>query len=608
MAVGVIPSTPLMNRRMTGCVAGATARVCGLAAGTCRRYTRRAAWFSALSLCDMNMRTTIPVLLSLAAPFVCLAEDGYGPYGAQHAPSAYRAPANLAPGGAFIDRILPMPVPNGLRADTWGGTNVKPRVVENGLEDPAWSYWCMSVHRGADGLYQMFATRWPEADPRGHNAWPASRVVHATSAAPTGPFTVKQEVGPGHNVMCYRAKDGTYVLYVIGGAYTAKSVDGPWQKFDLKYDLRGAPAVPMSNHSFARREDGSVLMVSRGGHIWISEDGLKPFQKITATSLYPRIPGRFEDPVVWRDEVQYHLIVNDWYGRTAFYLRSPDGVNWTWDEGKAYDIEVVRHPDGSREGWHKLERPNVLQDSYGRATHLYLAAMDAPKDLDRGGDGHSSKVLALPLVVERRLQLLPAGNAPASNPPVQLRILAEPDFDPASVDIASLRFGPAQEVNYGKGAKALEARVTEEGLTVTFESMGGEFAPTDPVAKLLGKTRGGGLVLGYVRAPGHPGLTPLLSQRPAKLDQPEALAVMVENFGLVPSPPTPMRTTVRNAAGREHTADATVPALAPYAGATVSVPLPPGFLEPGTKGAVTTVLRPAGLRPVELRSAVEVPK
>ncbi|HOW65407.1 MAG TPA: hypothetical protein P5186_22145 [Candidatus Paceibacterota bacterium] len=235
---------------------------------------------------------------------ICLADDGYGPNGAQHAPSSYRVPAELVPGDAFIDRILPMPVANGLRSDTWGGPNVKPRNVENGLEDPAWSYWCMSVHRAAEDIYHMFATRWPESDKRGHNAWPESRVVHATSTSPAGPFTVKQEVGPGHNVMCYRAKDRTYVLYVIGSAYTSESMDRPWTKEDLKYDIRGMPKVPMSNHSFTSREDGSVLMVSRGGHIWISEDGLKPFRKITSQSLYPRIPGAFEDPVVWRDQVQ----------------------------------------------------------------------------------------------------------------------------------------------------------------------------------------------------------------------------------------------------------------------------------------------------------------
>lgn len=535
------------------------------------------------------MKSLISLLVS-AVSVVCLADDGYGPHGAQHAPSSYRAPAELVPGAAFIDRILPMPVPHGLSSDTWGGPNVKPRNVENGLEDPAWSYWCMSVHRAQDGVCHMFATRWPESDKRGHSAWPQSRVVHATSPAPTGPFTVKQEVGPGHNVMCYRAKDGTYVLYVIGGAYASKSLDGPWRKFDLKYDLRGMPKVPMSNHSFTSREDGSVLMVSRAGHIWISEDGLKPFRKITSQSLYPRIPGAFEDPVVWRDQVQYHLIVNDWHGRTAFYLRSPDGVNWTWDEGKAYDIEVVRHPDGSREGWHKLERPNVLQDDHGRATHLYLAAMDAPKNLDLGSDDHSSKVLALPLVVERRLELISAGDAKATSLPTRVRILAEPGFDTASIDLASLRFGPPSEVNYGKGAKALEAGITDGGLTVTFESMGEKFSSADPVGKLLGKTKHGDLVLGYVRAPGHPGLTAILSPQPPRLTEPGKLAVTVENFGLRKSAPTTVKVTLRGEGREPVTVTAPVPALEPYAATEVSLAIDPKLTSAGKPLPVETTV------------------
>jgi hypothetical protein len=533
------------------------------------------------------MKNSIAALTFLVVPLVCFADDGYGPTGAQHAPSAYQVPAGMVPGGAFIDRILPLPVPNGLRADTWGGANVRPRVVENGLEDPAWSYWCMSVHREADGLYHMFATRWPEADPRGHNAWPESRVVHATSASPTGPFGFKQEVGPGHNVMCYRAKDGTYVLYVIGGAYTAKSPDGPWQKLDLKYDLRGMPAVAMSNHSFAIREDGSVLMVSRAGHVWISEDGLKPFRKITCTSMYPRIPGQFEDPVVWRDEVQYHLIVNDWHGRTAFYLRSPNGINWTWDEGKAYDIEVVRHPDGTKEGWHKLERPNVLQDEHGRATHLYLAAMDAPKDLDRGGDGHSSKVLALPLLVERRMEILPVAAAPGAT--VRVKILAEPDFDPATLDTASLRFGPPGEVNRGGGAKAVDSSRSEGGWIVTFQAPDGSGSPPDPVAKLLGKTKQGDPVLGHVRTPWHPGLTAILSPQPPRVTSPGTLGVTVENFGLKMSAPTTVKVILRGGGLEPVTVTGPVPALRPYAATEVILNVDPNLASGKELRAETTV-------------------
>ena len=36
--------------------------------------------------------------------------------------------------------------------------------------------------------------------------------------------------------------------------------------------------------------------------------------------------------------------------------------------------------------------------------------------------------------------------------------------------------------------------------------------------------------------------------------------------------------------------------------------LPAGFLEPGTKGGVKTVITPVGLRPVEVSSSVELPK
>jgi hypothetical protein len=518
-----------------------------------------------------------------------LADDGYGPTGTQHHPPTYRPPAGLVRGAAFIDRILPMPVPNGLRSDTWGGANVKPRNVDNGLEDPAWSYWCSSVHREPDGIYHMFVTRWPENDPRGHKAWPQSSVVHATGTSPAGPFTFKQEIDKGHNVMCYRAKDGTYVLYVINGAYTAKSVDGPWTKYDLQYDLRGMPKVPMSNHSFTRREDGSVLMVSRGGHIWISEDGLKPFRKITSVSLYPKIRGAFEDPVVWRDEVQYHLIVNDWKGRTAFYLRSPDGVNWTWDEGKAYDIEVVRHPDGTREGWHKLERPNVLQDEHHRATHLYLAAMDAPKDLDLGSDGHSSKVLALPLTVERRLEFIPAPGNNAENTKVQLKIAAEPGFDPALIDTASLRFGPSSEVNFGKGAKAIESNVSNGELTVSFVFSSARTPASDPVVKLMGETKTGELVLGYIRSPGHPGLRPILSPQAPQLKEPGTLTVTVENFGLKASPASTVKVTLSGKGLDPATITSPLPSLEPYAATQVSLKIDPN-ISPGKDIKVETTV------------------
>lgn len=47
----------------------------------------------------------------------------------------------LVYGGRFMDRFLPMPVQGELTSETWGADNVKPRYIDNGIEDNEWSYW-----------------------------------------------------------------------------------------------------------------------------------------------------------------------------------------------------------------------------------------------------------------------------------------------------------------------------------------------------------------------------------------------------------------------------------------------------------------------------------
>ena len=520
----------------------------------------------------------------------------------EHAPSDYVVPAGMVHGGAFIDRILPMPVANGLRSDGWGGDNVKPRNMDNGLEDPKWSYWCMDVFH-ADGKEHMFAVRWPESSPKGHMTWPQSSIVHAVADDPTGPFQVKQEVGPGHNVMCYQAKNGSYVLYAIGRAYTATSLDGPWQPYDLKFDTRGTAEVPMSNHTFTQREDGSYLMISRGGHVWISEDGLKPFHKITTESAYPPVKGRYEDPVVWRDEVQYHLIVNDWFGRIAYYLRSKDGISWVWDQGKAYDITMARHPDGSREKWYKFERPNVRQDALGRATHIYFAVIDSGKDQDLGNDNHSSKIIALPLSVQRRLKML--DNAPTAE--IRVAILAEEGFDPTQdVDVSSLTFGAPKAVDFGKGCKAIKSEISGKDLVVTFAGESG-FEPIDFAGKLLGKNRRGELLYGYVHLPGHTDPTAALSPRQPLLDGAERLTITVDNFGLAASDAATMQVRFRGPDRKSHEVSAALPAMPPSATATVAVAIPAGVLKPGTPCPVEIITPCKNSQPLITKTKVNVP-
>ena len=518
--------------------------------------------------------------------------------GAVQAETVYKPPAGLVPGGAFIDLIRPIPVHDRLESDVWGGDNVKPREVHNGMEDAQWSYWCASVIRGPDGKEHLFGGRWPENSPKGHNAWPSSRAYHAVSDLPTGPFVVKEELGPGHNTMIYQAKDGTYVVYVIGKCYVSKRLDGPWTSSHLQFDSRGMREVNKSNMSFTKREDGSILMVSRTGYVWVSQDGLKSFMMLTSESVYPKVNGSayFEDPAVWRDEVQYHLIVNDWFNRTAYYLRSKDGIHWKWDQGKAYDPTVVRHPDGTIEGWHKLERPQVRQDEYGRATHLYLAAIDCPKEQDKGGDNHSSKTVALPLTVGRRLAILGDDRPVPGRREVRVEIKAEAGFDPQQdVDVRSLVFGVPDAVNFGNGCKALTSEVAGKSLVVTFDGTDGEWGKDDFAAKLLGRTTRGELLFGYARLPGQTGLAPILLPR-----VPNSIARLTAPswhrcWWRTSARSSPQRRQSNwSSRGMARQRDLPPPSrpLPPYGNTTVRVALGAVPVEPGSESGVEVIVNP----------------
>jgi len=110
-------------------------------------------------------------------------------------------------------------------------------------------------------------------------------------------------------------------------------------------------------------------------------------------------------PRIWIID-EYHLLLNDWEGRRAYYLRSKNGVDWEVDAGEAYTLGFDGYTDGTKVDWYKYERPKVLQDEHGRATHLYLPVIDIHKKKNKGGDGHSSENIVLPLVVGRRLEIV----------------------------------------------------------------------------------------------------------------------------------------------------------------------------------------------------------
>ena len=187
---------------------------------------------------------------------------------------------------------------------------------------------------------------------------------------------------------------------MTGGYYIAENENSPiWTYQQFEFDQRGRNIIEgLSNLTFARRPDNSYLMICRGGGVWISKDGLSAYRQITGKRVYPDIDGRFEDPVVWKDSLQYHLIVNGWLGRIAYYQRSKDGLHWVTEQGEAYMPGISYHKDGEVEKWFKYERAKVFQDSLGRAVQMNFAVIDTIKWEDLPGDKHSSKNICIPLV------------------------------------------------------------------------------------------------------------------------------------------------------------------------------------------------------------------
>ncbi len=505
----------------------------------------------------------------------------------------------LVPGGRFMDRFQPM---RGqvLSRDTWGADKVIPRYVDNGIEDQTWSWWGGNIIQGDDGLYHLFVCGWLESSPKGHYEWGNSTVFDTVSESPTGPFTVRREIGKGHNPEIFRAADDRYVIYVIDARYVSDSLDGPWEYGQFAFNPRDREIIEgLSNLSFARREDGSLVMVCRGGGIWISRTGLSPWNQITDRRVYPPVDGRFEDPVIWRDEVQYHMIVNDWSGRIAWYLRSPDGINWVVDPGEAYAPGIAVHEDGLVEDWFKFERLKILQDTYGRAIQANFAVIDVFKYEDKASDNHSSKNISIPLNPGLLLEILNGEPVTADTGEIRVRIRAEAGFNPLeAVDVYSLRFGASAEVNFGRGSRALHAKVEGRDLVVTFDGMGSGINAETFAPKLIGRTRAGGLLFGYARLPGREYLKPILSARKPTFSKAEDHwqgILEVQNFGQVASGEASLTVEILPSGEPVELGRARVPALQPYEKATLSF-----ACKASPKVAVATPLK------VTIRSGDEV--
>lgn len=517
------------------------------------------------------MKFKLSFLLTLFF-FLLISNDSFTQIKERERPSEWK---QLVKGARFMDRFLPMPSGK-LSSDTWGAKNVLPRYVDNGIEDSIRSYWGGNIMLGDDNKYHLFVCGWLEDSPKGHATWPNSIVYHTVCSNSIGPFIIKDTIGAGHNPECFRLNDGRYVVYVIDGYYLANTLNGPWTYNKFEFNKRDRRIIEgLSNLTFSKREDGSYLMICRGGGIWISQTGLSSYNQISDRRVYPAVEGEFEDPVVWRDHIQYHLIVNDWLGRIAFYMRSKDGVNWVTDPGEAYQPGVSFHEDGKVEEWFKYERIKVLQDKYGRAIQANFAVVDVQKESDKGNDNHGSKNISIPLNPGLLLTILDTQKITEKTKTIRVKIAAEEGFNPhTDIDVNTLRFGASEEVNYGRGCQVMKTEKAGSDLVVTFDAKGNGITEEEFAPKLIGKTTSGKLLYGYARLPYVSYNNPILSARMPSFTPSEKgfeLSAEVQNFGQVASKTTTLHLEYKKNGQTIKVGSSKVPALDPYKKTTVQL-------------------------------------
>lgn len=443
--------------------------------------------------------------------------------------------SGLIKGGRFMDRFLPMK-DGTLSSDTWGTVYVKPRFVDNGIEDSIYTYWGGKIIKD-DHEYHIFVNAWYENNIKGHMGWMNSFTMHAISDSMNGPYHIDKKVCNGTNPEIYIAKDGVYCLYVLDKwkpyYYTSKNLYGPWEKNVFKIDARDRIIIDgTSNLTFAKRDDGSQIMICRGGGVWISRDGIETYYQISNKTIYPERDGRFEDPVIWKDNIQYNLIVNDWYGRVAYYLRSKDGINWVEDDGEAYTPEIAVHKDGVKEKWFKFERIKIFQDSYGRPIQANFAVCDTLKQEDKANDSHSGKNICIPLNPGMLLTIMNK-SIKTNQESIDVRITGEPDFNPQKdIDFSSLHFGNNYDVNRGNGCNVTKIKKIGKDVIVTFNTKNYVISDKEFAPKIIGKDLKGNMIFGYARNPNVDFDPPILSTRKPIICKNGDVIVELTNFGL----------------------------------------------------------------------------
>ncbi|MFD0714726.1 glycoside hydrolase family protein [Paenibacillus sp. GCM10027626] len=315
----------------------------------------------------------------------------------------------------IFERLLPAPVGGGYR------------------EEDAF-IWCGSCIRGEDGRYHLFASRWSKELGFGVNWLFNCEIVRASSSTPEGPYRFEEVVlgrrerhyfdGMNQHNPHIRYWNGTYYLYYMGTTYggpvpgpgdhvssergtevwnnkriglaTSPSIAGPWTRMEqpLLEPRRGRwDCTATTNPSVAILADGTTYMIYKSREyasstlqlgVAVADHPAGPFRRLSDDPIlqFSNPDLHVEDPYLWHDGQQFHLLIkddfkNDSSGLTGewgagVYATSADCLHWTiCPEPKAYSRTVVWN-DGSVKEMCNLERPFLLIED-GVPTHLFAA-------------------------------------------------------------------------------------------------------------------------------------------------------------------------------------------------------------------------------------------
>jgi hypothetical protein len=260
--------------------------------------------------------------------------------------------------------------------------------------------WGSTVTPGEDGKYHMFVTRWPQSVGRSveitGSYYLHTEICRAVAHKPEGPYAFREVVlarRPGffdavscHNPAILKTDRG-FVLYYCGfdgatkhiGLAFSPSVSGPWSRMD-------APLFPAddgnrNNPSACLRPDGKILLVFRAKRMELHAALADSYDSEYRVKRGPLLEHGTEDPCVWYNGEHFEMIVEDNCGHftgsrlNGAHLISHDGFRWRPSE----HVTAYEHPimmdDGTRL-YGRQEKPWVLRDEAGRATHLFLVKVE----------------------------------------------------------------------------------------------------------------------------------------------------------------------------------------------------------------------------------------